>query len=69
MVKELREKGLWIRDEPGSDGSKKQSDAVNYHRDYIQKWVGNDWVEKDDVRRKYHLTEKGKNIIDTFYVE
>ena len=69
MVKELREKGLWIRDEPGEKVSRKQSDAVNYHRDYIQKWAGSEWIEKDDVRRKYHLTEKGKNIIDTFYTE
>lgn len=68
MADEMRKRGIWLREMPGVD-ARRQSDAVNYHRDYIQKWVANGWIVKDDVRRRYLITEKGLNVIGTFYID
>ena len=61
----LRERGIWIRDD--TDQSNKQSDAVNYHRDFVSKWLDRGWVVKDDLRKRLILTDEGRNVIDTFY--
>lgn len=68
MADIMRDMGIWLRDMPG-EASRKQSDAVNYHRDYVQKWLANGWIVKDDVRRRYLVTEKGMNVIGTFYID
>lgn len=65
IVPILREKGIWFREGGGSSG--KQSDAVNYHRDFVSKWLANGWVEKDDLRKRLILTDEGRNVIETFY--
>lgn len=66
IVPLLKERGLWYRDETDSD--KKQSDAVNFHRDFVSKWVDRGWVMKDGLRKRYVLTDEGRNIISTFYI-
>jgi len=72
VIKALKENGLWRRlgEDTGHDNTKPASgDSVYYHRDYVSKWISNGWVEKDEFRKRYELTEEGKRIIDTFYTK
>ena len=62
----LKERGIWFRE--NSVGSGKQSDTVNFHRDYVSKWLENGWVYKDTLRKRFFLTDEGENMIKTFYV-
>jgi len=65
IVPILKGCGIWFRDDTASD--RKQSDAVNYHRDFVSKWLERGWVVKDDLRKRYVLTDEGINVISTFY--
>ena len=72
VIKALKENGLWRRlgEDTDHDNTKPASgDSVYYHRDYVSKWISNGWVEKDEFRKRYELTEEGKRIIDTFYTK
>ncbi len=73
MVAALKEAHLWYRDTEsrGEKGSstQRQTEAVYYQRDFISKWVESGWAEKDQRRGRYILTDEGRNIIGTFYVE
>lgn len=73
MVAALKDAGLWYRDTEsrGEKGSstQRQTEAVYYQRDFIAKWVDSGWAEKDPRRNRYVLTDEGRNIISTFYVE
>ena len=74
----LIEMGLWIRDPDDKSKKKKkrsdststkQSFAVNYHRDFMKRWMELGWVVKDELRKKDVITEKGNNVINTFYID
>ena len=67
IVPVLKDKGIWFREEP--DYNQKQSDAVQYHRDFVSKWVERGWVVKNELTKKYEVTEEGEIILDTFYLE
>ena len=67
IVPVLKERGIWFRDEP--DTNKKQSDAVQYHRDFVSKWTERGWVRKNELTKKYEITTEGEMILDTFYKE
>lgn len=73
MVAALKEAGLWYRntESRGKDlkSNQRQTEAVYYQRDFISKWVKSGWVEKDDLRGRYVLTDEGRNIISTFYID
>ena len=45
----------------------KKQEAVYYHRDFVNKWKNNGWVERVDGA--YIVTELGENILKTFYVD
>jgi hypothetical protein len=70
MIFVLKENGLWYRetgfDRPGSD-TKGQGEAVYYHRYYVEKWLKERWIVKNEFRKRYELTPLGRNIIDTFH--
>ena len=68
IVPLLIENGVWLRETGGEGESKNQSFAVNYHRDFMKKWMELGWVEKDKLRKKDVITNKGANVINTFYV-
>ena len=72
VITRLKDKNVWYRDTETSDPNKKstqrQTEAVYYQRDFINKWLKNEWIEKDELRGSYILTEKGRIVIDTFYV-
>lgn len=65
IVPILKEKGMWHRD----PSPVKQSDAVNFRRDFVEKWENQGWVQKDELRKRYVLTDQGENIIRTFYID
>lgn len=73
MVAALKNAGLWYRDtESRTDrapSQQRQTEAVYYQRDFIAKWAGSGWVERDPRRSRYVLTDEGRNIISTFYIE
>ena len=66
IVPLLIEEEVWLRDV--NNESEKQSFAVNYRRDFMSKWMELGWVEKDELRKKDIITEKGRNVMNTFYV-
>ncbi|MCL2712055.1 MAG: DUF6293 family protein [Methanomassiliicoccaceae archaeon] len=78
VIMKLKENGLWRRsddnditsDNKGNkqyDTSPEKSDSVHYHRDFVSKWLLNEWIIKDDFRKRYYLTDEGKRIVETFY--
>ena len=73
MVAALKDAGLWYRDtesdDPDRRANQRQTEAVYYQRDFIAKWVRNGWIAKDDLRNKYHLTETGRTVVNTFYID
>jgi hypothetical protein len=75
VIRVLKESDLWRRDsgEITFDyrGMTKitRSDSVYYFRDFVDKWISNGWVYRDEFRKRYFLTDEGKIILDTFYCE
>ncbi len=72
MVQAIKDAGLWYRDTQKSEDEKnaqRQNEAVYYQRDFVNKWLSCGWVEKDPRRSRYILTDEGRAIIDTFYVD
>jgi len=75
VIRVLMDSGLWRREKGEIDFDKggrikiTRSDSVYYFRDFIDKWVSNGWVYKDEFRKRYFLTDEGRIILDTFYCE
>ncbi len=71
MVAALKDANLWYRDTDSSQTIRKtnqrQAEAVYYQRDFINKWLENGWIRKDDLTGKYVVTVEGRNIANTFY--
>ncbi len=68
VISNLKENGLWFRPEFSSE-SRSRTESVYYHRDFIKEWEKRGWVYKDKHERRYHLSEEGKSIINTFYIK
>ena len=66
IIADLKEMGLWYRDK---EGGAKQSEAVQYYRDYTSKWLAYGWIRKDEMRKRFVLTKEGETVIETFYVD
>lgn len=73
MVEELRAAKLWFKGEggkPADESRRRQTDAVNYTRDYMDPWLKNGWVKKDvNGGKKPVLTEDGERVLNTFYTD
>ena len=71
MVAALKEAKLWYRDTDSVSSERKtsqrQTEAVYYQRDFINKWLENGWIRKDDLTGRYVVTYAGRNITSTFY--
>lgn len=68
MVRKLQENGLWFRrTEEGVN--KRQSEAVYYQRDYVNKWLNYGWIEKNRNTGWYQVTDSGRIILNTFFVD
>ncbi len=72
MVEAIQYAGLWHRNIESSESKKsneRQTKAVYYQRDFITKWSEKGWVVKDSLHKHYVLTDEGRNIINTFYLD
>lgn len=81
MIYALEEKGIWLRGEMDienplghpenrkKDDRMKRSEAVYYQRDFVDKWLKNGWVRKNDLTKRYEVTDEGKRILETFYTD
>lgn len=75
VIRALRESGLWRREagEINLDNHGKikitRSDSVYYFRDFVDKWLSEGWVYRDEFRKRYFLTNEGKIVLDTFYCD
>jgi len=73
VIRVLKEWNLWRREEGeimfDNQGRFKitRSDSVYYFRDFVDKWISNGWVYRDEFRKRYFLTDEGKTVLDTFY--
>ena len=73
MISILRENKTWKRDDYTTNKNKdpyksKRTESVHYQRDFIDKWKGLNWVERDSFGKKYVVTKEGKIVLETFYV-
>ncbi|MCL1811327.1 MAG: DUF6293 family protein [Methanomassiliicoccaceae archaeon] len=74
IIMKLKEQGLWRGSNEGRSDQRHETktekgDSVYYYRDYVSRWLSNGWVEKNDFRKRYDLTEEGLRIIGTFYAD
>ncbi len=64
VIERLKKNGIWFR----KNSSGPRSDAVYYHRDFVKKWERVGWVYRDDHEKRFYLTDRGKMILNTFYL-
>lgn len=71
VIEELEKIGLWEHssDGPGKRKNEKASNAVYFHREFIERWLKHKWIKRDDSGKRYILTEEGQRVIETFYTE
>lgn len=72
MVEALKEAKLWQKTdgEAGKDPQRqRQTDAVNYSRDFMEPWIKNEWVAKSGNSKIPKITDDGKRIMRTFYAD
>ena len=70
MIYALKVKGYWMRrfDTEGlNEKSSPHNDLIYFRRDFMDRWISEGWVEKDEFHNIYRLTESGKRILDVFY--
>ena len=76
MIKEFENAGIWPRGEMNIEdperkktADEKKTDSVYYQRDFIYKWQKKEWVVKNELTKRYEVTEKGKRVLETFYTD
>lgn len=72
IISALKDNGLWFRGEWTADGQhsgQTRIESVYYYRDFVAKWLANDWVFQDQHGRRYLLTDEGRAIIGMFFVD
>jgi hypothetical protein len=74
MMAELeKDKEIWFHGEINIEKARtdpekeKRSKTVYYQRNFIDKWKEEGWILKNELTKKYHLTELGRTILNTFY--
>ena len=70
MIYELKKNGFWIRKYDERDLNEKscpRNDLTYFHRDFMDRWMSNHWIEKDEFSNTYRLTSNGKRILEIFY--
>ena len=68
VISQLKETKLWIRESDKSTNAQKY-DSVYYHRDFVDRWIEYGWVFKDAYLNRYNLTDEGRRILNTYYLE
>ena len=73
VIARLKAEGLWNheidRNNEKMVKNEKSSNAVYFHREYIERWLKHQWIERDDSGKGYRVTDEGTRVIETFYVE
>jgi len=46
-----------------------QKELMFFQRHYIEKWIDNGWMVKDDLSGKNAITERGRNVVNTFFID
>ena len=73
MVDALKQANVWYRDatpvKEDRKSTQRQTEAVYYQRDFIAKWLKKGWIAKDELRGRYIVTDDGRDVIQTFYLE
>ena len=70
VIADLKEIGLWKHPVSGKDKQRiDASNAVYFHREFIERWLKHQWIVRDESGKRYSLTDEGKRMIDTFYTE
>ena len=70
VIEKLREKGLWNHEtKVGKNGEETSSNAVYFHREFTERWLKHKWIERDEAKKRYILTEEGHRVVDTFYID
>ena len=70
VIRDLEERGMWDHPTEGKDKNKiDASNAVYFHREFIERWVKHQWIVRDDTGKRYMLTDEGKRMIETFYTD
>lgn len=74
VIASLKNRGIWYRgettiDQVADESRIKRTDSVYYQRDFLSQWIDKGWVKKDKLKKRYVLTEGGRAVVGTFYVE
>jgi hypothetical protein len=74
MIPILKSRGIWYRGETvecqtADEDKVKRIDSVYYQRDFVSIWLDNGWIKKDKLKKRYVLTDEGRSVVETFYVE
>ena len=73
VIEALKKAGYWNHDIDPTDAKKKKneksSNAVYFHREFIERWVKHQWIVRDERTKIYIITDEGKRVIDTFYTD
>jgi hypothetical protein len=74
MISELEnDEGIWFHRDTYEGKRNKDSDrerrskTVYYQRNFVDKWKEKGWIQKDELTKKYVVTELGETILNTFY--
>lgn len=71
IIEDLKAEGLWKHNVDPADSVKvkneKSSNAVYFHRDFIERWLKHNYIKRDDFDKKYILTDEGQRVIEIFY--
>ena len=71
VIDALKEFNIWFRKDRRNDNEieKKRYEAVCYQRDFVDRWKEKGWIDKDRKTAKYNVTDAGRIVLNTFYVE
>jgi len=69
VINVLKKKDLLADDEDNKKKNRNQTNVMRYRRNFLDKWVEEGWVDKREGSNKYMLTDDGKMILETFYLE
>jgi hypothetical protein len=69
VIERLVAAKLWNHEPKSSKKDETSSNAVYFHREFIERWVKHKWIYKDDSSKRYIISDEGKRILETFYID
>ena len=71
VIAEMKEKGVWLY-VPSDSADKtdmKQKETMYYQRHFVNTWDDLGWIDRPGRKKSFSLTAKGRNIIETFFID